>query len=68
MTIFGLVKIALDQLYQQGEQEHGSELDERIQTQMQYLTQSQTLRSPQQSWGLAPQELWPTQQYNPPTD
>ncbi len=68
MTIFELGKIALDELYQQGEQESGSELDERIQTQMQYLTQSQTLRSRQQSWGLVPQELWPTQQYNLPTD
>ncbi len=38
VTIFELVKLALDELYEEGRQEHGSELDLIIKTRMVYLT------------------------------
>lgn len=40
MTIFELVKIALDELYAQGNQQYGADLDEKIKERMEYLSSS----------------------------
>jgi hypothetical protein len=40
MTIFELVKIALDQLYADGSAEHGDKLDKKIVASLKYLTES----------------------------
>lgn len=39
MTLFELIKITLDELYAQGVAEHGDTLDERVTSQMKYLTE-----------------------------
>ena len=38
MTIFELVKIALDELYEQGQRQHGTDLDDTIKTRINYLS------------------------------
>ena len=40
MTIFELVKLALDELYEEGNEEYGTELDSTIKSRMTYLTNS----------------------------
>lgn len=40
MTLFELVRIALDELYLQGEAEYGAQLDQTIQERMEYLSNS----------------------------
>src|SRR5262245_15137264 len=40
MTIFELVKIALDELYAQGQEQYGEDLDQTITTRMEYLQTS----------------------------
>ncbi len=40
MTIFELVKIALDELYAQGQQQYGQQLDQVIQERIVYLSDS----------------------------
>lgn len=38
MTLFELIKITLDELYRQGSEEHGNELDAEVTSRMKYLT------------------------------
>ena len=40
MTIFELVKIALDELYEEGQKQYESSLDKKIKERMGYLTES----------------------------
>ena len=40
MTIFELVKVALDELYVQGQREYGQKLDDEINAKIEYLSQS----------------------------
>lgn len=40
MTLFELVKLALDELYAQGKKEHGGDLDKRISEKIEYLSAS----------------------------
>jgi Putative SAM-dependent methyltransferase len=40
MTIFELVKIALDELYEEGQKQYGNSLDKKIKERMGYLTES----------------------------
>lgn len=40
MTLFELVKVALDELYAEGQAEHGTALDTKIKTQVEYLSKS----------------------------
>ena len=45
MTIFELVKIALDEPYKQGLRHHGERLDEQIKERMRYFTASSPIQS-----------------------
>jgi hypothetical protein len=40
MTLFELVKLALDELYEEGKSEYGSKVDEKIKAKLKYLSES----------------------------